>query len=393
MRIGVLTTSFPRTPEDISGAFVLGFAQALAALGHELEVLAPEPSERVAPPQHPGVHTAFVPYLRPRTLQRTFYGAGVPDNLKRDPRAALGLVPFPLALGRACARRARHWDALVSHWALPCALLAGRIRGERPHLAVLHSADVHLLTRLPLRHVLASRIARQATTLWFVAPQHRDTFLALLPSRQRDAAAAKVFVSPMGIAPPSAASGERHELRARLGLDRFTVLALGRLLPIKGLDVALEALAGSGMTLLLAGDGPERARLRARAEALGVDARLLGTVTGQAKADLLRAVDAFVTPSRVLPDGRGEGVPTALLEAMSYGLPVVATDTGGISSVVQPGQTGLLVPPADPRALSSALAALRDDRDFGRRLAAAGQQRTLGQLWPALGRKAEAFLQ
>jgi len=127
MRIGVLTTSFPRTDDDISGSFVLGFARELAARGHTLEVLAPEPAERVAAPQLPGVSTHWVPYLRPRSLQRTFYGAGVPDNLRRDARAWLGVVPFPLALLRACAARESRWDALISHWALPCALVAGHV--------------------------------------------------------------------------------------------------------------------------------------------------------------------------------------------------------------------------------------------------------------------------
>src|SRR5687768_12606658 len=98
MRVGLLTTSFPRFEGGIAGQFVLGFARALAARGHELSVLAPEPHERLTLPTWPGVRLRWLGYLRPRTLQRTFYGAGVPDNLRRDPRAWLGLLPFSAAL-------------------------------------------------------------------------------------------------------------------------------------------------------------------------------------------------------------------------------------------------------------------------------------------------------
>ena len=70
MRIGLLTTSFPRDDKDIAGHFVLGFARALADRGHTLEVLAPEPTRGAGPAQWPGVQVHWVPYLRPRGLQR-----------------------------------------------------------------------------------------------------------------------------------------------------------------------------------------------------------------------------------------------------------------------------------------------------------------------------------
>ena len=92
MRIALLTTSFPRFDGDVPGLFVLGFARALAERNHRVEVFAPEPSEELAPPAWPGVEVRWLPYMRPRRLARTFYGAGVPDNLSRDPAAWLGLA-------------------------------------------------------------------------------------------------------------------------------------------------------------------------------------------------------------------------------------------------------------------------------------------------------------
>ncbi|HEX2675902.1 MAG TPA: glycosyltransferase family 4 protein [Polyangiales bacterium] len=391
MRIGLLTTSFPRTLDDSAGAFVLGFARALAALGHELEVLAPEPAEHCEPLRAPGIVTRHVRYLRPRVLQRTFYGAGVPDNLRRDARAWLGAATFPFALARECAAREHGWDALVSHWALPSALVAGSAQRGRPHLAVFHSADLHLLCRIPGKAQLAERIARQASALWFVSPQHRDAFLELLPECERPATTARAFVSPMGIDAPEPALG-REQSRRELALQRFSVLALSRLVPIKGLDTAIRALAGQDASLLIAGDGIEREPLARLAREVGSDVRFLGHAGPEQKRRLFAAADAFVMPSRTLSTGRSEGVPTALLEAMAHGLPAVATRSGGMPSLVEHERTGLLVPEDDPSALAAALQRVRSDGDLRLRLANAGRSSALRFAWPQLGPAAEALL-
>src|SRR5687767_972145 len=126
----MLTTSFPRGDGDVAGAFVLGFAQALAARGHAIEVLAPEPAERGArEPAWEGVEVKWVPYVRPRAWARTFYGAGAPENVARDPRAWIGVATWPVALARAAREAVGGWDAIVSHWALPGAIVAGALRG------------------------------------------------------------------------------------------------------------------------------------------------------------------------------------------------------------------------------------------------------------------------
>jgi len=341
MRIGLLTTSFPRTEHDVAGAFVLGFARALVAEGHTLEVLAPEPAEGGSAPSWPGVEVRWVPYLRPRSLERTFYGAGVPDNLQRDPRAWLGLAPFTVALVATAARRARNWNALVSHWALPCALAASAVRGARSHLAVLHSADVHVLTRLPLRARIAQRIADGASALLFSSPALRDTFLGLLAPVPRAAVATRCHVSPMGIEPLAKPSAPRHALRREFALDGFTVLSLGRLVRVKGTDDLVRAVATlHDGSLLVAGAGPERIPLEQLAHDRSTRARFLGLVTGAEKRDLFAAADAFVLASRVLPSGRTEGTPTTLLEAMAAGLPVVATNVGGVASIVAHERNG-----------------------------------------------------
>jgi glycosyltransferase involved in cell wall biosynthesis len=395
--IGLLTTSYPRHEHDVAGLFVRGFARSLSARGHRVHVLAPEPSEPGVPICDDGVQLDWVPYARPRSLQRTFYGAGVPDNVRRDPRAWLGLATYPWALDRAVHDRIGSWDAVVSHWALPSALVAGRSRGTRPHLAVLHSADVFALRRLPWRRSWARELARGATGLWFASDALARQVLELLPPPLRRSVAARSEIAPMGIDAPTMRA--REEARATLGAVGFTVLALGRLVPIKGLDVALAALARQGatqrrstVTLWVAGDGPSRARLERLASRLGVRTRFFGVVTGALKADLLAAADALVLPSRDAKSGHTEGLPTVLLEAAAAGLPIVASAVGGIPSLFADERHALLVPPEDPRALHAALERLRANPSLRAGLAAEGRRLGEQYTWGALGPRIERAL-
>jgi len=164
---------------------------------------------------------------------------------------------------------------------------------------------------------------------------------------------------------------ERLALRRSLLLGEQPLVAYtGRLAREKGVDVLVEAwphlLARvPDARLCLLGDGREEARLRLQARALGVEASVEFLGGAPDVAPYLRAADAAVLPSR------NEGMPVALLEAMSCALPVVATAVGGSLEVVRDGATGRLVPTEAPAALGEALAeALLDPAARARGVAA-----------------------
>lgn len=391
MRLGLLTTSFPRHAGDAAGHFVLGFARSLERAGHEVTVLAPEPSTPGDPPRFGAVDVRFVRYAWPRELSRTFYAAGVPDNLGRDPLAWWGLGSFPGALARSARRHAREWDAVISHWALPSGLVAAQCLRGLPHLAVLHSADVHALERLPLGRSLARRVAAGTQSWIFVSRDLRSRFLALLPPEQASRVLARSTVSPMGVDEPIAGEG-RAAARDALGLNDFTALSMSRLVTIKGLAQAIDAAANTETTLLIAGEGPDRARLQDRAARRRAQVHFLGHVTGAEKRRALCAADAFVLPSRRLPSGRTEGTPTALLEAMAAGLPPVASAVGGVPEVVGHEESGLVYPPDSPAALGRALLRLRGDEELRRRLASGAAQVGRAHTWTALAPRFERAL-
>ncbi|HZX25510.1 MAG TPA: glycosyltransferase family 4 protein [Telluria sp.] len=152
------------------------------------------------------------------------------------------------------------------------------------------------------------------------------------------------------------------------------VLCLGRLNKGKGSYDLLQALArlpdGPPVELYLGGDG-ELDQVRARAEALGIGARVhvLGWVRAEAKQRELARASVFVLPSY------NEGLPMSVLEAMAAGLPIVSTPVGGIPEAVSDGIEGFLVQPGDVAALADRLARLAADPALARRMGAAARRK------------------
>ena len=140
------------------------------------------------------------------------------------------------------------------------------------------------------------------------------------------------------------------------------VLYVGRLNDQKGLSVLLDALPSLGAELDVIGGGPRREALEAQARRLRVPATFHGPLPR--REDVLEAMQrasVLVMPSRAMPDGQAEGSPVVTKEAQAVGIPLVATDTGGISSTIPPEHRGDLVPGNDPQALAAAVARLLAD--------------------------------
>jgi glycosyltransferase involved in cell wall biosynthesis len=184
-----------------------------------------------------------------------------------------------------------------------------------------------------------------------------------------------IDVIPNGI---PARPGDREATRRKLGVDgdEVLLLAVGNLSTRKGHALLLSALAELPRQLpetawrcVIAGRGEERERLERQLMALGLGERV--TLLGHRDdiPDLQAAADVYVMPSY------WEGMPLAILEAMSAGHAVVASAVGGIPEVIRDGETGVLVPPGSPLALAQALRRVIAEGDTRDRLGAAARQR------------------
>ncbi len=166
---------------------------------------------------------------------------------------------------------------------------------------------------------------------------------------------------------------DRDGMRARLGAGRGTcvVACVGRLHPVKGHGLMLEALTRlpDFVHVWLVGEGELRDDLAAAAGRLGVAHRVHFLGFRPDVVGILRAADILVQPSL------REGLSLTILEGMACALPVVATDVGGNRELVSPGETGLLVPVRDVPALADAVRALASDAGLRRRMGERGRAR------------------
>ncbi len=332
MRVLIATSTFPLGGEsDATPRFVLDLAQALARTV-DVTVLAPGAPGVPARDRLGGVDVHRFDYFRPRRLQRLAYHAGMPDNLRRSAWARAQVPGYLACAARAIRRLAAETGAEVvhSHWALPQGLAGAWARGRRrrfAHVATLHGSDAHLLAQVPAARTLARWVDARCDA-WIAAAsplRHRLDATLGRPSR--------ATVLPVGV----------DTRRFRVGCDEGRgspfpgghLLFVGRLVPIKGVDVLLQSLArvratDPGLELVVLGDGPEAPRLRARCRALGL-------------ADAVRFAGAV-----------GQDEVAAALQACRA--VVVASDAGGIADVVTPGHDGWLARAGDADDLARAIA-------------------------------------
>jgi glycosyltransferase involved in cell wall biosynthesis len=165
------------------------------------------------------------------------------------------------------------------------------------------------------------------------------------------------------------------------GGGEWRLVQAGRLIEKKGLPVTLRAFASflkryPNATLTIAGEGPLLGQLQELAGGLKIDNRVsfTGFISQEQLRDLYCGSHIFLHPSETGPDGNQEGIPNSMLEAMASGLPVFATEHGGIPEAVKHGVSGVLVLERDDEELAWALLNAVEDRHFLSQLARNGAE-------------------
>lgn len=306
----------------------------------------------------------------------------IPDEFERPEarvrRAKSWYAPASCDLGGPRAyrlfRECVDWaDVLHFHYPWPFAdVLNLAVCSSKPKVMTYHSDVVKqkVLGKLysPLmRHTISDMDAVVATS---------PTYARTSPVLARHVDAQRLHVIPlcMGDVLEESVSRSESDILDRLNLrgKRF-VLSLGVLRYYKGLHVLLEAARELRGTVVLAGSGPEEARLRQQAKALGLqNVVFAGMVSEVDKHALLRHCTLLALPSHL----RSEAFGMVLLEAAMYSRPLVSCEIGtGTSYNNLDGETGFVVPPENPQALARAINTLLDQPDLAMRLGAAARLR------------------
>ena len=365
MNVCVMTSVYALSESDRNGSFLVETTKYLTGRGHKVSVLAPSYEGRKDHIVGKAEVRRFRYFLR--RWENLTHGQGAPNRI-RNPLylfvAALYIVFGAVAAVRFC--RQRRFDVVHVHWPFPHGIwgyLVGKIY-RLPVVLTFHGAEILLAKRFffvepMLRHAL----------------KHADGVICNSNYTARQVA--RLTDKPINVVPFGCTVTERARAEASPGAAKQLLFA-GRLIRRKGLDYLLKALpivlASERVHLHVVGDGDMADTWKSMASLLDLDhvATFHGIVSNERLEELYASADAFVLPAIVDDRGDTEGLGVVLVEALTFGTPVVASNVGGISDVIIDGETGLLVPEKDEKALAAAIVRLLDDRDLAQRLSQRG---------------------
>jgi glycosyltransferase involved in cell wall biosynthesis len=330
-------------------------ARDMLGLGHQVAVFSTTPIDVQRLPRAPVDYVEFdIPVPKPVTWRH-------PERFFRHPKGFATLV-----------EKIRQWrpDVVNAHGGVwdkfPVIAAACRDAGV-PFVQSLHGASYR--GRLGEK---ALRALKYASALTAASAYSRDFFASRVGAAHR----ARLLGSGVDIAAARAAVAPEHARPYLICAARFD-------LSHKAIDVLIEAFAALAsrypqLDLLLAGDGPDRAKIEAQIAACGLVSRvkLLGVLPLKQLWSLYKGATGFVMPSR-----KPEGLALALLEAMACGTPVIATNSGGTPEVIVHEANGLLVARNDPAEFAAAIAQLLDNREAGQQMGPAALETAARYDW------------
>lgn len=292
-------------------------------------------------------------FVAPRRLARLVLGLA--RAYRSEPKrglAVLAYLPKALALGRWCRRwGADHIHAEFAGHPGAAAMIAATV-AETPFSFSAHAHDIFV------SQTLLAEKAREAAFVRTIS-RYNMTFLAGLPGfpaeklRLVRCGVARARLNESGPTPP--------------GDGPLRILYVGSLVKRKGVRHLIDALAslppGIDWRARIVGGGSLAPSLVAHARALGLASRLRfdGPQPAERVTEAFREAHVAVAPSVVGDEGRMEGIPVVVMEAMAHALPVIVSDLSGIPELVEDGVTGRLVPPGDAAAIARALAEIHAD--------------------------------
>lgn len=353
MHLLFLSTTFPDADHPAQGSYNVALCRALTA-DHAVTAIAPRRWTQAAlnaltgrrfAPSPPaiaaGIHCRFPTFWYAPGFRHAQHGAAMWRSVARS-------------VSQIHARRPL--DAVLSYWAHPdgeAGLRAAQFAGV-PHAVIVGGSDVLLLPQRTDRRNAVLRVLRDSDAVITVSEGLRQAVIALGVDPDR------VLTIYQGIDADRFHPGDRAAARRRLGLPlhRTLLLWVGRMVPVKRLDVLLAAcsqLASStlDLELCLAGDGPEHTQVArtVRRSGLADRVRFVGSLRHEELPEWYRAADATVLSSR------SEGLPNVLRESLACGTPFASTDVGSVREIADP-EMSRLAPPGDPSGLAQAIRAV-----------------------------------
>lgn len=339
----VTASTFPRWEGDTEPRFVLDLSKALCEY-FDVTVLAPSCPGAKEEEILEGVKVIRYHYFPIHKWETLCYPGAIVPRIK-EKKIRIILVPFLfLGLWWKLFRILKHYDIVHAHWLIPQGIVQSFLK--KPYLVTGHGGDVTSLNKGILRK-LKVRCLKKAMAVTTVSEALKKEIEFLCPDVNSQ-------VLSMGCNTENFGREYFKENFFNQG-DKKVVLFVGRLVEIKGVTYLIEAMKEVDAKLVIVGSGPLEAELKRQAAPLKSEVMFLGARTHDELKEIYASADVFVAPSVTTKDGGKEGLGLVLLEAMASGLPVIGSNSGGISEIVQNNYNGFLVEERDVKGLSEKL--------------------------------------
>ena len=352
----VTGSTFPRWKGDTEPRFVLDMASALTEY-YDVTVLVPAAPNARSEEVMEGVKVKRYHYFPIHKLETLCYPGAIVPRVKEKKARAL-LIPFLFfSLWINLIRECKKVDVVHAHWLIPQGIVQSFIK--KPYIVTGHGGDVTSLNS-GIFKLLKKRCLKKAMRVTVVSEYLKSQVLNIADIDDVEIISMGCRVSNFG---------PQYRVENRFGqMNKKVVLFVGRLAEKKGVKYLIEAMDGVDAKLVIAGDGPLRSELEAQAASLNIDVEFLGAKTHDELKEIYASADLFVAPSVKGKDGDIEGLGLVNLEAMSSGLVVIGSRSGGIVEIIEDGVTGFLVDEKDPVRLRSAIQKVLADDELADRI-------------------------
>jgi glycosyltransferase involved in cell wall biosynthesis len=368
MKIGVITSAYPEFRDDPHGIFVHRLMREIRQQGHEVHILAP----------YTGGETKYIldevniekfNYFYPKKYQRLAGRSGMIDNVKEGFFVKFQFLTFIFFNAINSCRKLKDMDIIHVQRPIPNGLgaLFLKIFYKIQYINTIHGEEVYLSKKYhttPILKLLVNQSFKTSTNSSATLKSCLDSGL------KRE----KLEVIPFGVD-----TNFFKPMNIKKAEDIFQILTVGYLIERKGFKYLIKSIKEvlkehNNVRLKIVGSGPLEKKIKKLIKELKLEKNIeiIQNVSDDKLLELYNSSDLFVLPSIVDSQGNTEGLGVVLLEAMACKLPVIGSNIGGITDIIQDHRTGLLVHQKDIFDLSKAITCLIKDINLRKKLAING---------------------
>ena len=327
----VTASTFPRWENDTEPRFILDLSKAMTKY-FDITVLVPAAPNAKTEEVLEGVRVVRYHYFPVHKWETLCYPGAIVPRIK-EKKTRILLVPFLfIALWWNVLKMIKNYDFVLAHWLIPQGIVQACF--NKPYIVTGLGGDVGSLNN-PIMKKLKLNTLNKAKHVVMVSGELKRQLMSYYDGED-------VSVISMGCDTTKFGQRNRVDNLFNQG-EKKVVLFVGRLVEKKGAQYFIEAAKNIDAKFVIVGDGPLRESLEKQAEPMKDKIVFLGAKTQEELVQIYASADVLVAPSITAKDGDKEGLPTAIIEAMASGLPIIASDSGGIKEIVRNEENGFLV--------------------------------------------------